>query len=57
MIQIKTLKQSIMKTTNSNTLELDQELKELSKTELLAIKATIVIFGAVLNICCIELIF
>ncbi len=42
-----------MKTTNSNTLE----LKELSKIELVVIKATIALFGTVLNICCIQLIF
>ena len=46
-----------MKTTNSNNVNVSQELKELSKTELLIIKITIALFGTVLNICCLQLIF
>jgi|GEM_PF-1462622 len=44
-----------MNTTKSNSLELDQQLTELSKGELLIIKATIVLFGMTLNICCLHL--
>jgi len=58
LIQKQTLKQIIMKTTtNTNTLDLGTELKELSKRELLIIKAAIALFGMVLNICCLQLIF
>ncbi|WP_317899788.1 hypothetical protein [Aurantibacillus circumpalustris] len=46
-----------MKTTNSDTVNFDLELKELSKSELLVIKTAIVLFGTVLNICCIQLFF
>ena len=46
-----------MKTTNSSTGKIDIELKELSKSELLVIKATIVLFAMVLNICWLQLLF
>jgi hypothetical protein len=51
------LKQFIMKTNNHTNLNLDQEFKELTKKELFIIKGTIVLFGMILNICCLHLIF
>jgi hypothetical protein len=46
-----------MKATNTNTATTGQELDVMSKLDLLLVKTTIILFGVVLNICCINLLF
>lgn len=57
MTQIITLKLIIMKATTSNQQKKNLELKELSKVELMVVKTAIAIFGAVLNVCVLQLVF
>jgi hypothetical protein len=46
-----------MRTINNSPVSQEVTLKELSKRELLLVRTSIVILAAVLNICCIHLIF
>lgn len=44
-----------MKTTNATTAQFEQELKEMSKRDLIMVKTSIALFGVVLNICVLQL--
>ena len=46
-----------MKATTSNKQEMSLELKQLSKVELVVVKIALAIFGAVLNVCALQLFF
>lgn len=46
-----------MKTLNTQSSQLNEEFNVLSKRDLFLVKAAIVLFGTVLNICFIDLFF